>query len=47
MYSINEGVFHKIKEGRNILHTVMKRKAKWMVTSCAITAFYNRLLKER
>ena len=30
MYNINEGVLHKDKEGMNILHTVIKRKAKWM-----------------
>ena len=29
-YNINEGVLHKVKEGMNVLHTVIKRKAKWM-----------------
>jgi len=39
MYNINEGVLHKFEEGRNILHTVKKRKAKLKITFCAITAF--------
>jgi hypothetical protein len=26
----NEGVLHRIKEDRNILHTIKRRKAKWI-----------------
>ena len=43
----NEDVLLRVKEQRNILHEVRKRKANWIVTFCVETAFYNGLLKER
>ena len=43
----NEEVLLRVKEQRNILHEMNKRKANWMVTFCVETAFYNGLLKER
>jgi len=43
----NEEVLLRVKEQRNILHEVRKRKANWIVTFCVETAFYNGLLKER
>jgi hypothetical protein len=36
-----------VKEQRNILHEISKRKANWMVTYCVEIAFHDRLLKER
>ena len=42
----NEDVLLRVKEQRNILHEIRKRKANW-VTFCVETAFYNGLLKER
>jgi hypothetical protein len=35
----NEEVLHRIKEERNILHTIKRRKATGLVTSCVGTAF--------
>ena len=43
----NEEVLLRVKEQRNILHEIRKRKANWMVTSYVETAFYSWLLKER
>ena len=43
----NEEVLLRVKEQRNILHEIRKRKANWIVTFCLETAFYNGLLKER
>jgi hypothetical protein len=43
----NEEVLLKVKEQRNILHEISKRKANWLVTFCVETAIYNNLLKER
>jgi hypothetical protein len=43
----NEEVLLRVKEQRNVLHEINKRKAYWVVTFCVETAFYNRLLKER
>ena len=43
----NKEVLRRVNEQRNILHTIKRRKAKWMVTSCVARAFENRLLKER
>jgi hypothetical protein len=43
----NEDVLLSVKEQRNILNEIRKRKAKWLVTFCVETAFYNGLLKER
>jgi len=40
----NEDVLLRVKEQRNILHEIRKRKANWIGH---ITAFYNGLLKER
>jgi hypothetical protein len=39
----NEEVLHRVKEERNILHIIKKRKANWMVR----TVFQNILLKAR
>ena len=41
----NEDVLLRVKEQKNILHEIRKRKANW--TFCVETAFYNGLLKER
>jgi hypothetical protein len=43
----NEDVLLRVKEQRNILHEIRKRKANWMVTFYVKTAFYNGLLNER
>jgi len=44
----NEEVLLRVKEQRNILHEICKRKANWIGhTFCVETAFYNGLLKER
>ena len=43
----NEEVLLRVKEQRNILREIRKRKANWMVTFCLETALYNKLLKER
>jgi hypothetical protein len=43
----NEEVLFRVKEQRNILREISKRKGNWMVTFCVETAFYDRLLKER
>jgi hypothetical protein len=45
--AINEEVLHRVKEERNILHIINKRKANWMVKSCVRTVFQNILLKVR
>ena len=42
----NEEVLLRVKEKRNILHEIGKRKAN-LVTFYVETAFYNGLLKER
>ena len=43
----NEEVLLRVKEQRNILHEIGKRKRSGLVTFCVETAFYNGLLKER
>jgi hypothetical protein len=43
----NEKVLLRVKEQRNILNEITKRKANWIGHFCVETAFYNRLLKER
>jgi len=43
----NEEVLLRVKEQRNILHEILKRKANWIGHFCVETAFYNGLLKER
>jgi hypothetical protein len=43
--SCENGVLHRVKEERNILHSVKRRKANWI--GCAGIAFENTLLKER
>jgi len=43
----NEEVLLRVKERRNIVHEIRKRKANWMATFCVETAFYRGLLKER
>jgi hypothetical protein len=40
-------VLLRVKEQRNILHEIRKRKANWIGHILAETAFYNGLLKER
>ena len=35
----NEEVVHTVKEQRNILHTVERRKAKWVEHICVGIAF--------
>jgi hypothetical protein len=45
---VRNEVLLRVKEQKNILHEISKRKANWgLVTFCVETAFYNRLLKER
>jgi hypothetical protein len=43
----NEETLLRVKEQRNILHELRKRKATGLVTFCVETVFYNGLLKER
>jgi hypothetical protein len=43
----NEEVLPTVKEQRNILHEISKRKANWIGHICVETVFYSRLLKER
>jgi len=43
----NEEVLLRVKDKRNILHEISKRKANWNCHFCVETAFYNGLLKER
>jgi hypothetical protein len=43
----NEDVLLTVKEQKNILHEIRKRKANGLVTFCVETAFYNGLLQER
>jgi hypothetical protein len=43
----NEEVLLTVEEQWNILLEISKWKARWMVTFCVETAFYNGLLKER
>jgi hypothetical protein len=45
-YVRNEYVLLRVKEQRNILHEIRKRKANWIGTFRVETAFYNELLKE-
>jgi len=40
----NDDVLLRVKEQRNILHEIRKRKANWIGH---ISAFYNGLLKEK
>ena len=42
----NAEVLLRVKEQRNILHEISKRKANWIGHIFVETAFYNRLLKE-
>jgi len=43
----NEEVLLTVKEQRNILHEISKRRLNGLVTFCIETAFYSGLLKER
>ena len=43
----NEDVLLRVKEQRNILHEIRKRKVNWIGHIFVETAFYNGLLKER
>jgi hypothetical protein len=43
----NEKGLLRVKEQRNILHEIRKRKATGLVTFYVETAYYNGLLKER
>jgi hypothetical protein len=47
MYVRNEEVLLRVKEQRNILHEISKRKANWIGHISRRNAFYDRLLKER
>jgi hypothetical protein len=42
----NKEVLLRVKEQRNILHEISKRKANWIGHILRRTAFYNGLLKE-
>jgi len=46
-YVRNEEILLRVKEQRNILLEISKRKSNRMVTFCLETAFYNGLLKEK
>jgi len=43
----NEEVLLRVKEQRNVLHEIQKRRLTGLVTFCVETAFYNGLLKEK
>jgi hypothetical protein len=43
----NEDVLLRVKEQRNVLHEIRKRKATGVVIFCLETAFYSGLLEER
>jgi len=43
----NEDVLLRVKEQRNILHEIRKRKANWIGHIYVETAFYNGLMKKR
>jgi hypothetical protein len=43
----NVVVLLRVKEKRNILHEIRKRKGNWNGHILRKSAFYNRLLKER
>jgi hypothetical protein len=43
----NDEVLLRVNEQRNIVHEILKRKAKWIGHILRKTAFYNGLLKER
>ena len=43
----NDEVLLRVKEQRNILHEINKRKANWIGHIFVETALYNRLLRER
>jgi hypothetical protein len=44
---VTNEVLNRVKEAKNILHIIKKRKARWMVKSCVRTVFQNILLKAR
>jgi len=43
----NEDVLFRVKEQRNMLHEISKRKANRIGHFCVEIAFYNGLLKDR
>ena len=43
----NEEVLHTVKEERNILHTIKRRKANWIGHILCRNCLLNKLLKER
>ena len=43
----NEEVLQRLKEERNILDTIKRRKVNWIGHIWVVTAFWNTLLKER
>ena len=43
----NEEVLHRVKEDRNIVHTLKRGRLTGLVICCVGTAFWNTLLKER
>jgi len=46
-YVRNEDVLLRVKEQRNILHEIRKRKANWIGHILRRNCFYSGLLKER
>jgi hypothetical protein len=43
----NEEALHRVKDEKNIVHTINKGRPTGLVTSFVGTAFYNTLLLER
>jgi hypothetical protein len=41
----NEGISHRVKDGRNILHKIKERKASWIGLTLLTKCFQNRLFK--
>jgi len=42
----DEKVLHRVKEERNIVHTIKRGRLSGLVISCVGTALWNMLLKE-
>jgi len=43
---VRDEVLHRVKDERNILHTVKRGRLSGLVISCVGTVFWNTLLKE-
>jgi len=43
----NKEIPQRVKEERNILHTINRRKANWIGISCVGTGYYNVIEGER